>query len=73
MSEQAGRVGNQARVPLGVAIKDITFQDLIHLGPQSKVFRVCSPVAGNVFLTCSMPLSRVPSVSARRSGYRRSD
>ncbi len=49
--EQAGRVGNQARVPLGVAIQDITFQDLIHLGPQSKVFRVCRAVVAKVVMT----------------------
>ena len=39
---QAGRVGNGAKVPLGVAKQELTFGDLIHLGPQSKVYRVRS-------------------------------
>ena len=48
--EQAGRIGNRARVPLGVPIKDITFQDLIHVGPQSKVFRVRNENMAGVLL-----------------------
>ncbi len=39
---QAGRVGNGAEVPLGVAKEELTYGELIHLGPQSKVYRVRS-------------------------------
>lgn len=38
-------MGNDAQVPLGVSIHDITFGELMHLGPQSKVYRVSNSLA----------------------------
>ena len=35
-------MGNGAQVPLGVAKQELSFGELIHMGPQSKVYRVRS-------------------------------